>query len=312
MFKFKKKDNIINYLGKERFNTLIKYKEIVEASHSDLDDKMYHDMLLLIYKYSTFDVNDFASYKILRESIRNYYDVSIHLLSKINKDDNDNAYQVYKFINEYTKINMNYKLYMIEEFKQNNEIYEEKKEPQFMLNNSYTKLLQILSVKYKNGYKKESEEVYNNSNLKTIQEKAKKITGLINKINKKVLLIEQKKFVKPTVNVLDIMCTLPDTIVNNEEEFQKLVNSLYELLWENEARTYATNHELDFISDIRRYYYHDLEHGKEKDYKKKYELVHQFYLDAISKDIPSSAKEWQKVQEYMYDLIISFLEKIDS
>ena len=123
-------------------------------------------------------------------------------------------------------------------------------------------------------------------------------------------MINQDYFVKPTISTMEIVCYLPDIIVDNEEDFKKLIDYLYKLFWETKARNYAQKKDLDFINNIRRYYYHDLEHGKNSDIKRKFNDVKEFYKSALGKNFPETAKDWQIVQEYIYDLLIEFLESI--
>ena len=57
-------------------------------------------------------------------------------------------------------------------------------------------------------------------------------------------------------------------------------------------------------------FFHDLDHGKEKDYKKKVNRVGEIYKNACGKRVPENSKDWQKIQIYIYDLLIKFLENI--
>ena len=85
---------------------------------------------------------------------------------------------------------------------------------------------------------------------------------------------------------------------------------LYKMFWETKARGYALNKELDFINNIRNYFDHDLEHGKNSDIRAKFRFVGEFYKSAIGKKVPENAKDWQGVQEKVYDLLISFLDNV--
>ena len=205
---------------------------------------------------------------------------------------------------------MDFKISIVDEFSKIG-IIEERALFKPISSDLYKKLLQIFSIKYKKGYTKESRDLYEQSKLSTIQKKSKYITKTIISYNKNSYLVNQEHFIKPTNSVLEIMCSLSDIIVDNEDDFKKFIDYLYKLFWENNVKNYAKNKELDFINNIRRYYYHDLEHGKNTDVKKKFKYVKDFYIESINKIIPKTAKDWQNIQEHIYDLLIEFLEKIE-
>ena len=310
MNKMKKEDALKNYLGEDRIKNLDNLYTLVENSKSKIDDKAYNDMMNILVKYSFDEPNYFYTYFMIRDVLRKYYDLSCNIIFKLSDQNNENIFQMYEFINLYTKKNLDFKISIINEFIKIG-IYEERTLFEPFTFNLYKKLLQIFSIKYKIGYTKNSAELYEQSKLGIIQKKAKKITNSIIKHNNNFYLIKQENFVKPTNSVLEIMCSLPDIIVDNEEDFKKLIDYLYKLFWESKSRGYAKNNELDFINNIRRYYYHDLEHGKESDVKKKFKFVKDFFVESIGKSIPASAKDWQKIQEHIYDLLIDFLENIE-
>ena len=310
MNKMRKEDALKNYLGEDRIQNLANLYNIVEKSKSIIDDKAYNDMFNILIKYSLDEPKYFYTYFILSDALRKYYDLSYNIISKISNQNNEEIFQMYEFINLYTRKNLDFKISIINEFVKMG-IYEEKSLSEFTTFNLYKKLLQIFSIKYKKGYTRDSKELYEQSKLSIIQQKAKVITNSIIKHNNDSYLINQNHFVKPTNSVLEIMCSLPDIIVDNEEDFKKLIDYLYKLFWESNSRGYAKNNELDFINNIRRYYYHDLEHGKDSDVKKKFKLVKDFFKESTGKSIPTTAKEWQSIQEHIYDLLIEFLKNIE-
>ena len=310
MLKIKKEDSLKKYLGEKRIKDLEKLYVIVEKSNNIIDDKAYKEMLNLLLKYSFDEPNYFYTYFIVRNILIKYYDLSYNIISKLSNRCNEDIYKMYEFIILYTKKNLDFKISVINEFEKIG-IYEERSLSEPVICNFYKKLLQIFSIIYKKDYTKESKELYEQSKLSVIQKKAKNITKKIIKYNKDSFLVNQENFIKPTNSVLEIMCFLPDIIVDNEDDFKKFIDYLYKLFWESKARGYAKNSELNFINNIRRYYYHDLEHGKESDVKKKFKYVKEFYKDSIGKNMPVTAKDWQNVQEHAYDLIIEFLEKVE-
>lgn len=310
MQKMKKEDALKNYLGEDRLKNLNKLYMLVEESNSKIDDKAYNDLLNTLVKYSFNEPNYFYTYFIIRDILRKYYDVSYNIISKISNQNSNDIYKMYEFINLYTEKNLDFKISIINEFLKIG-IIEERTLFEPLTYNLYKKLLQVFSVKYKKGHSKDSKELYEQSKLGRIQKKAKQITTSIIKYNKDSNIINQDHFVKPTNSVLEIMCTLPDIVVDNEDDFKKLIDYLYKLFWESKARGYANNNELDFINNLRRYFYHDLDHGKNSDVKRKFRDVKEFYKSALGKNIPETAKDWQTVQEYIYDLLIDFLEKVE-
>ena len=309
MLKMKKEDTLKNYLGNDRIHDLNKLYTLVEKSNSTIDNKAYSEMLNLLINYSYDNLNYFYTYFVLKKILREYYDLSYNIISKISNQNNEDIYKMYKFINLYTKKNIDFKISIINEFLKIG-IYEERSLFEPFSFNLYKKLLQIFSIKYKKGYTKESEELYNQS-LSSIQKKSKYIIQSIINLNKKSSLINQDHFVKPTNSVLEIMCSLPDIVVDNEADFKKFIDYLYKLFWESKAHKYSHNKELNFINNIRRYYYHDLEHGEKSDIKKKYKMVKDFFIESVGKNIPTTAKDWQNVQEHIYDLLIEFLNNIE-
>lgn len=310
MLKMKKEDTLKNYLGEERIKGLDNLYMLVEKSNINIDDKAYKDMINILIKYSFDEINYFYTYFIIRDILRRYYDVSYNIISRMSNHNSEEIYKMFEFINLYTENNLDFKISIIREFSKMG-IIEERSLFEPIVSNLYKKLLQIFSVKYKKGYSKESEKLYVNSKLSTIQKKAKKITELVIQHNKNAFLINQDYFVKPTNSTMEIMCYLPDIVVDNEKDFKKLIDYLYKLFWESKAKSYVKNNELNFINNIRRYFYHDLEHGKSSDIKRKFKDVKDFYKSALGKNWPETAKDWQVVQEYIYDLLLSFLENVE-
>ncbi|MFV0274901.1 MAG: hypothetical protein ACK5HL_01510 [Bacilli bacterium] len=105
---------------------------------------------------------------------------------------------------------------------------------------------------------------------------------------------------------------LPDILVSNEDDFKKLIDWLYKLFWDNnqKIRSCVPNNEFSFINDLRKYYYHDLEHGDEKNIMKKMLKVKNFFEKACGIKYPTDSNEWKKSQEYVYELLEDILPKI--
>lgn len=310
MNKMKEEETFKNYLGEERVKKLGVLQIEVDKTKAAIDNEAYNDMLKLLIKYCMSKPNYYYTYYSFRDVLRKYYDLSYKLITKIANYNNKEIYDIYKFINNYTENNLNYKLSIINEFI-NLGVIEERSYFEFNTYDLYKKLLQVLSVKYKKGYKKSSKDVYNSSRLNNIQTKGKRISKKIVQLNNKSNLVIQEPIFKPTVTTMDIVCNLPDLIADNEEKFKELINYLYKMFWENKIKDYSKNGELDFINNLRRYFFHDLEHDRDSKTKKKIKLVKDFYEDALGKNFPETAKDWQIVQEYIYNLLLKFLENIE-
>ena len=233
-------------------------------------------------------------------------------MEKYNEEYSKTIYDISNFISLYTENNLKYKYYVIDEFKKFGIIeernYQDKKEI-----NAFKKILQVLSVTYRKDNKNSPHKIYNNSNTNIINQKAKKIVNLIIELNKKSKLINQIEVVKPTNSTMETLCVLPDIVVDNENDFKQLIDKLFKLLWVNnqKIRVYDKNKELSFINSLRTYYYHDIDHGKEKDIRKKFINVKNIYKKACGKVIIETSKDWQKLQIYVYDQLIIFLSNVD-
>ena len=305
-----KNEDILNeFLGNDRLEKLVELSNIVSKTETKNDDFIYNNMLKLINYYSMHKSSNLYLLISLRNTIRKYYDVCYKIIISANNNEYSFIQDIYNTIENFTKNDLDYKILIFNEF-QKLGIIEERTKYELVYYDAYKKLMQIMSVKYKKGYSKESNELYEKSNAKVIYDKAKLITTKVIDLNKKSMLISQDDFVKPTNSILEICNCLPELIVDNEDMFMDLIDYLYKMFWESHARNYNIRNELDFINNIRTYYRHDIEHGKKSDIKKKYKRITDFYQLAINKEMPINAKDWQKVQIFIYDTIISFLDGI--
>lgn len=287
------------------------YKLIMDKKGGS-NDKLYKEINEIIFNYYKFAEKNYFNAFIVQNYVDEYLKVINHLLEKYNEEYNKTIYDISSFISLYTENNLKYKYYVIDEFKKIGIIeernYQDKKEI-----NAFKKILQVLSVTYRKDNKNSPHKIYNNSNTNIINQKAKKIVNLIIELNKKSKLINQIEVVKPTNSTMETLCVLPDIVVDNENDFKQLIDKLFKLLWDNnqKIRVYDKNKELSFINSLRTYYYHDIDHGKEKDIRKKFINVKNIYKKACGKVIIETSKDWQKLQIYVYDQLIIFLSNVD-
>lgn len=310
MVKTNKKVALKKYLGEKRLETLDKLCDFVEKSDNEIDNVAYKNMLNTLLKYSIDETNYYYARFMVKEILKRYYDISYKIILKMSYYNTEELFKMYEFINSYTEKNIDFKILIINEFKKFG-IIEERSLFEPTSYNLYKKLLQVLSVIYKKDHKKDSEELYKNSRLNNIQVKGKKLAKKIVELNHRSYLINEVPIVKPTITTMDIVCNLPDIIVDNEEDLKKIIDSLYKMFWENKIKDYSKNGELNFINNLRRYFFHDLEHDRKSKTIQKIKLVKNFYKSALGKSIPETAKDWQTIQEHIYDLLLDFLENIE-
>lgn len=310
MVKTNKKVALKKYLGEKRLETLDKLCDFVEKSDNEIDNVAYKNMLNTLLKYSIDETNYYYARFMVKEILKRYYDISYKIILKMSYYNTEELFKMYEFINSYTEKNIDFKILIINEFKKFG-IIEERSLFEPTSYNLYKKLLQVLSVIYKKDHKKDSEELYKNSRLNNIQVKGKKIAKKIVELNHRSYLINEVPIVKPTITTMDIVCNLPDIIVDNEEDLKKIIDSLYKMFWENKIKDYSKNGELNFINNLRRYFFHDLEHDRKSKTIQKIKLVKNLYKSALGKSIPETAKDWQTIQEHIYDLLLDFLENIE-
>lgn len=298
-------------LSEDSYKNLLQLMELVQDTNLEADNNVFDKMVTLLLKYSSKKIDYYLEDIIIHEMFSKYIDVSNKIISKMTFNNDQKLLNIYNYFCLFTEDNLNYKISVINEFKKL-EIIEERFICNYHFENPFKKLLQVLSCVYRKDTNLDAKTIYEKSNSCVLHQKAKKIVNIILKLNKETELLNQKFLVKPTNGILEACCLLPDIIADDEEKFKEIVNYLYKIFWENkEFKKYAENGEIDFVNDIRIFFYHDLDHGKETDYRKKVNKVGSFYELACGKRVPKSSKDWQKIQECMYDRLTAFLEKIE-
>lgn len=285
-------------------------KYITEKTKNRIDDEIYINIKNMLINYSEKKSYNITYKNNLNAFMEQYIKISKKLIEKSNN--NHNIENINKFLNAYVKESINYKYYIYTEFNDLG-IIEERKKQYTYTTNYFKKILQVISTTYKKENKTHPQEVYDRSKIKEIQNKSKKIIDKIINLNKKSKIVNQDEIIKPTNEILEIVTNLPELIVDNEGDFKKLIDCLYKLFWENKKRLekYDTKKELSIINSIRNYYRHDIEHGTESEIKRKFKKIKEIYTEACGNPIPETAKEWQNIQEYLYDKVLGFLDGIE-
>ncbi len=177
--------------------------------------------------------------------------------------------------------------------------------------NLYGKIAQSISNTYKSESKIEPEEVFDNSLVSNIYSNAKSIINNILQVNKLSQLKGECIF-KPTPEMMNICVNFPTIITDNEEKFKSIIDWLYKSFWENRDRIIplTSTDSIKFIDNLRKYFFHDLEHSYDGKAKKKYLNVGNFFNSIIGKSYPSNGKEWQQVQNHIYTILGQTLEEI--
>lgn len=306
-----KKNSEFYFLGNDVLNKLETLSKFVDSTNDKYDNIIYKNLVKTINLYSDVLSDNFYGTYSLIVFLENYINITNSLVSKYSKNKIENIILLNKFIELYAKENLEFKIYITKEFKQNI-FFEEIINTEPILVNSFKKLSQVLSSVFKEKNTSSPAEIYERSKMNSIQKKAKKIVTDVIDLNKKANVICQKDLVKPTTAVMEVINSLPDLIVDNEGDFRILIDWLYKMFWDGsqEIRNYDKNNELKFINSLRRYFFHDLDHGKEVDIRKKFKDVKDIYISGCGKSIPECAKDWQNVQAYIYDRLIAFLENV--
>ena len=308
MKKKKNANDIIVYSFNDKLSSL---KNYINYSENVIDDEIYINMENIVLKYSDIFKQYYSSSYSLYIFMEQYIDLTSKLLIKYNREQNSNIYDINNFINIYVEENLEYQKNIFKEFYKFDLIEERSYYNKYFIN-SLKKVMQVLSVIYRKDLHINSEEVYKKSKVNTLSEKAKKIVDFIIELNKSSLRINQYYLFDTTNTLVEFAASLSNIIVDNEDDFKVLISYLYKVFWDNgqKIRNYANNDELNFINNLRNFYFHDIEHGTGSEVRKKYRRVKKFFMEACGKSIPETAKEWQKVQEYIYDKLLIFLDEI--
>ena len=272
-------------------------------------DPIFSNSIIKIYKTYETDFNQ--KNWLLINSFQKYVDLQNNLITKFHFLGNDKVINLQNFYEDLTFEMFQYQEQICKFAALNNltikQIFNED-------SNIYTKISQTISYAYRKDTTVLPTTLYQKSLVSDIHNEAKIIARKVIDINDKSKLSESAKNIfKPTNEIMTLLVELPEFIADDKEMFQKVSDWLYKLIWENGTRIEKVldKKEFEFINDLRRYFFHDLEHGKEKDWKKKFQAVGDYFEECISKRIPETAKDWQKIQLETYKRVTEILTKLE-
>ena len=298
------------YIDEDKLQNLNNIIKNITNLNPNIGNKIYNNIIKFFennIKQDNIQYNNSIRYEL-----NQYIKTLINILSKTNGNNINIIYEVFNYTSQYAQDNLNYKLNTYNNFKNilnlENMIIDNSHKI-----NPFKKLQQVLSIKFRQGNKKTSKELYENSISNTIQQKAKKIINLINDLNHKSEIINQKPLFKPTTKSMKIVSELPDLIIDNEKDLSTLSDYLYPLFWENSTldQYREKSEEAKKVNIVRREYHHDLDHGEKRRYHKKNKELKETFKLGCNKPFPETAKDWQKVQLYIYNNLLIFLGKIE-
>jgi hypothetical protein len=142
---------------------------------------------------------------------------------------------------------------------------------------------------------------------------------LVTRINQRSHLAGKQIF-RVTTRCLSASSLIPSFVTGSEAAFGEVIDALYFLLYEGAGGT--KNRLTDIVSDeilaplwrlkhLRLHYRHDIEHGDDRDIKKKYENIAAAFRALCGRDLPSRPGEWTVAQVALYAQLVAMLEKIE-
>jgi hypothetical protein len=143
---------------------------------------------------------------------------------------------------------------------------------------------------------------------------------LVTRVNQHSHLAGKEQVFRVTTRCLLASSLIPSFVTGSEAAFGEVIDALYFLLYEGAGGT--KNRLTDIVSDevlaplwrlkhLRLHYRHDIEHGNDRDIKKKYENIATAFRALCGRDLPSRPGEWTVAQVALYAQLVSMLEKIE-
>lgn len=297
-------DSLLSQISKLQKNELHYIEKL------DINTIFYNDVAQLCNQYNNLFNKDFLSHIIPKPIIQDYVDLQSRLLPKVEIMGGSKIFGLQNFYNGIANDIANFQFNTVNAFKSIG-IIEERALNTDNIDieaNLYGKISQGLSPVYKENCTVKAEEVYKKTMVSDIYDTAKNVVANIIEVDKKSQL-SGKCIFKPSVDMMVICFNLPTLIADDEQKFSNIIDWLYKALWKNRSKMegYIDINDFNFINDLRIYYRHDLEHGKERDYKYKFLAVGDFFSSVIDKRYPTNSKEWQKAQLYIYNTIMNIL-----
>jgi len=106
------------------------------------------------------------------------------------------------------------------------------------------------------------------------------------------------------------------SIPKNEDEFRNFIWRLYIIFYEGsgEGRRIPPNVDnrevISKIKAYRTYYFHDIEHGKSKDIRKKYQKIRQTNVSLIGKEVPAQMEDWTSLGSKLVEELSTLLRNL--
>ena len=121
---------------------------------------------------------------------------------------------------------------------------------------------------------------------------------------------------KPTNKSFYASYIIPNKLANSEHDFGEVIDCLYFLLYEGSGNAsrltkILMEDELGILwtlKHIRLGLRHDVEHGQDKEIKKKLRDTGHAYQKLIGKPSPLKSSDWKKAQVVLYELIVEMLK----
>jgi hypothetical protein len=143
---------------------------------------------------------------------------------------------------------------------------------------------------------------------------------LVTQINQRSRLAGKAQIFRVTTRCLWASSLIPSFVTGSEAAFGEIIDALYFLLYEGAGGT--KNRLTDIVSDemleplwrlkhLRLHYRHDIEHGNDRDIRKKYESIAAAFRALCGRDLPSRPGEWTIAQVALYAQLVSMLERIE-
>lgn len=169
------------------------------------------------------------------------------------------------------------------------------------------------------------EEALEKSTLVEITELGFGIVDRILEVNRLQDILNADNVFRSTSKNMRTMGKLGQFICDDQVKFEKMIKGIYFLIYENQngIKKMLGNGDADIgkelikgkdyecmfrIKNIRTDLEHDIEHGKEKEQKKKHKEINEAYEYYLKKK-PSTAKEYKKFQICFYKDIIDLIDK---
>ena len=157
-------------------------------------------------------------------------------------------------------------------------------------------------------------ELVENALPAKISKKGIEMVSLFEKVQKLDLSL-----VTLTPNTCGAIARIVSLIASNDDEFELICNSLYQLFYEgfgsnnHRASKYVPFNDCDAlitIKHLRLSYDHDIYHGNKNEIEKKNQKIMNAFYKLIKKRMPESPKDYKLCQLRLYEIIIDWLKAI--